>query len=161
VWSGGVRAFDALLPGVVDSVVGRGGRLVHIMGDMISRAPNEVWFRRFTSNHHQNLVCSRDLLDSVLRERVLAQDHIVLREDTTALGLEGTAKRVAGVRVRTGDEETVLTADLVIDASGRGSHAASWLTGLGLPRVEEVTVDAGLAYATRIYRAPGKTATMN
>ncbi|MFE7236216.1 NAD(P)/FAD-dependent oxidoreductase [Streptomyces sp. NPDC001231] len=158
VWSGGVRAFNDLVPGIVDGVVAEGGRLVHIMGDMVSRAPNEVWFRRFTSTHHRNLVSSRDLLDAVLRRHVLADERITLRQDTTALALVGDADRVTGVRVRTGDDTSVLTADLVIDASGRGSRAPQWLEDLGLPRVTEREVNAGVAYATRIYRAPGTTA---
>ncbi|MFE9772032.1 NAD(P)/FAD-dependent oxidoreductase [Streptomyces sp. NPDC005931] len=155
VWSGGVRAMEALLPGLADDVVARGGRLARIMGDTVSRAPNEVWFRRFVSTHHHNVVCSRDLLDAVIRDRVLADPRVTLREHTTALSLEGDAARVTGVRVRTGEEELTLGADLVVDASGRGSRAALWLTRLGLPRVAEREVDAGIAYATRLYRAPG------
>lgn len=157
VWSGGVLAFNELLPGIVEEIVANGARLVHIMGDMVSRAPNEIWFRRFTATHHRNLVCSRDLLDSVIRDRVLADDRVTLRENTTALLLEGNAARVTGVRVRTGDEEFTLPADLVIDASGCGSHAAQWLHDLGLPKVTEREVNAGVAYASRVYRAPGTT----
>ncbi|MET7289954.1 pyridine nucleotide-disulfide oxidoreductase [Streptomyces sp. NPDC005573] len=175
LWSGGVTAFGELLPGVVDEAVARGARLVHIMGDMVSRAPNEIWFRRFTATRHRNLVCSRDLLDAVIRERVLADERVTLRRHTTALELVGDATRVTGVRVRTraGDDghpgrgekgheqgagEETLTADLVVDASGRGSRAPAWLTSLGLPEVAEREVDAGVAYATRLYRAPGTTA---
>ncbi|MFD8201478.1 NAD(P)/FAD-dependent oxidoreductase [Streptomyces sp. NPDC059701] len=159
VWSGGVRALEELLPGLVDDVVCRGGRLVRIMGDMVSRAPNEVWFRRFLATHHRNLVCSRDLLDSVVRDHVLKGERITLRQDTAALSLEGDARRVSGVRVLAGDgDEQLLDADLVVDATGRGSRAPQWLVDLGLPRVTEREVDAGLTYATRVYRAPGSTA---
>jgi 2-polyprenyl-6-methoxyphenol hydroxylase-like FAD-dependent oxidoreductase len=158
VWSGGVKAFDELLPGLVGEIVASGGRLAHIMGDMVSRAPNEIWFRRFTSTHHRNLVCSRDLLDAVTRARVLADEHITLRQNTTVLGLLGDSARVTGVRARTGEAELVLVADLVVDASGRGSHAPRWLTELGLPQVTEREVNAGVAYATRLYRAPGTCA---
>lgn len=158
VWSGGVTAFDELLPGAVDDVVDAGGRLVPIMGNMVSRAPNEVWFRRFTSTHHRNLVSSRDLLDAALRRRALAHDHITLRQDTTVLHLEGDATRVTGIRIRTGQDEATLSADLIVDASGRGSRTPQWLEDLGLPRVTERQVDAGVTYATRYYRAPGTTA---
>ncbi|WP_405877184.1 FAD-dependent monooxygenase [Streptomyces sp. NBC_01136] len=161
VWSGGVRAFNELLPGIVDDITARGGRLVHIMGDMVSRAPNEIWFRRFTTTHHRNLVCSRDLLDFELRDHVLADERITLRQNTSALGLEGDANRVTGVRVRTGEEELTLTADLVVDASGRGSRAPQWLHDLGLPEVTEREVDAGVTYATRLFRAPGSTAAID
>ncbi|MEW2295841.1 FAD-dependent monooxygenase [Streptomyces sp. NPDC006743] len=158
VWSGGVRTVDDLLPGVVDDVVARGGRLVRIMGDMVSRAPNEVWFRRFLAPHHRNLVCSRDLLDAALRDRVLAHPRITLRQAMTALGPTGDARRVTGLRVRDASGERTLTADLVVDASGRGSRAPQWLEALGLPPVTERRVDAGITYATRLYRAPGTTA---
>lgn len=158
VWSGGVTAFDELLPGVVDDVVARGGRLVRIMGDMVSRAPNEVWFRRFLSTHHRNLVCSRDLLDAVLRDRLLADGRLTLRQNTTALALDGDATRVTGVRVHSGGEGVTLQADLVVDASGRGSRTPRWLEDLGLPTVTERQVDAGVAYATRVFRAPHRAA---
>ncbi|MFD8261905.1 NAD(P)/FAD-dependent oxidoreductase [Streptomyces griseoluteus] len=155
VWTGGVTALDTLLPGLTEELVTRGARLAHIMGDMVSRAPNEIWFRRFTSTPHRNLVCSRDLLDAATRERVLADPRITLRQNTTAVGIDGDATRVTGLHIRAADtEEEHLSADLVIDASGRGSRAPTWLQALGLPTVPERKVDAGVAYATRVYRAP-------
>lgn len=161
VWGGGVNAFDELLPGLVDEIVANGARLVHIMSDMVSRAPNEVWFRRFDTVPHRNLVCSRPLLDHVLSLRVLDDPRIELRQNTTVLGLEGTPAAVTGVRVRSGDAEEILDADLVVDASGRGTRAPRWLHSLGLPEVEEREVNAGVAYATRLYKAPGSTAAIN
>ncbi|MEV5428249.1 FAD-dependent monooxygenase [Streptomyces sp. NPDC052701] len=158
VWSGGVKAFDELLPGLVDDIVAHGANLVQIMGGMVSRAPNEVWFRRFTSTHHHNLVCSRDLLDFLIRDRVLSDEHVTLRENATVLGVTGSATRITGIRLRTGDNEHSLSADLVIDASGRGSRAPQWLRNLGLPEVTEREVNAGVTYATRLYRAPGTSA---
>jgi 2-polyprenyl-6-methoxyphenol hydroxylase-like FAD-dependent oxidoreductase len=158
VWSGGARALDELLPGFTDDVVARGGRMARIMGDMVSRAPNEVWFRRFLATRHRNLVCSRDLLDAVMRDRVLGHPRITLRENTVAVSLEGDAGKVTGLRVRTGGRETALSAGLVVDASGRGSRAARWLTALGLPGVAEREVDAGVTYATRTYKAPAGAA---
>ncbi|MFJ9752325.1 NAD(P)/FAD-dependent oxidoreductase [Streptomyces chartreusis] len=158
VWSGGVRAFSELLPGVVDDAVSRGARLIPFMGAGVSRAPNEVWFRRFLSNHHQMLLCSRALLDQVLRDHVLAQDHVTVLQNTTALSLDGDKYRLTGLNIRTGDDTRTLTADLVVDASGRGSHTPAWLQDLGLPPVAERRVDAGLTYATRLYRAPGTSA---
>lgn len=156
VWTGGVTALDTLLPGLTEELVARGARLTHIMGDMVSRAPNEIWFRRFTSTPHRNLVCSRDLLDAVTRERVLADPRITLRQNTTAARLAGDAARVTGVYVCSSgsDTEEHLAADLVLDASGRGSRAPHWLERLGLPAVAERRVDAGVAYATRVFRAP-------
>ncbi len=154
VWSGGVTAFDELIPGAINDILARGGRLAHIMGDMVCRAPNGIWFRRFLSNRHRALVSSRDLMDFVLRDLVLALGSVSLRPNTTVIGIEGDASRVTGVRIRTGEEESILSADLIVDASGRGSRAPQWLQGLGLPRVAERVVDAGVTYATRLFNAP-------
>jgi hypothetical protein len=48
----------------------------------------------------------------------------------------------------------VLGADLVVDATGRGSRTPLWLEALGYPRPEEEQVRIGLGYATRTYRLP-------
>jgi 2-polyprenyl-6-methoxyphenol hydroxylase-like FAD-dependent oxidoreductase len=157
VWSGGVVALDELLPGIIEELLARGARLAHAMGDIVTRAPNAIWLRRFTATHHRILACSRHLLDAALRDRVLADPRITLRDNTAALRLEGNFRRVTGVRIRTAarGREEVLHADLVADASGRGSRAPQWLTELGLPQVTEREVNAGIVYATRLYRAPG------
>ncbi len=53
-----------------------------------------------------------------------------------------------------GGPETGLDADLVVDASGRGTRVLAWLDGLGLSGVRVRTVDAGLVNASRLYRVP-------
>nr|WP_228473064.1 pyridine nucleotide-disulfide oxidoreductase [Streptomyces cyaneochromogenes] len=66
-----------------------------------------------------------------------------------------TSAAVSGVRIRTHDgAERTLEADLVVDATGRGSGAPRWLTALGLPAPERREVDSGLVYASRLYLAP-------
>ncbi|MFG2348703.1 FAD-dependent oxidoreductase [Streptomyces phaeochromogenes] len=158
LWSGGVKALEELLPGIIDQLVDCGARRTRIMSDMVSKAPSGQWFRRFTHSRHTNLLCSRDLLDAVIRTRVLKNIRITLRQETSLLSLEGSARRVTGVRIRSAHTDSTLPADLIIDASGRGSRASVWLQDLGLPPVDERTVDAGIGYASRIYRAPGDTA---
>lgn len=158
LWSGGVKALDDLLPGVVDQLVDHGAHTPRIMTDLVSKAPSGQWFRRFTHARHTNLLCSRDLLDAVIRARVLQDQRITLLQQTELLALQGDGDRVTGVRVRGETAETSIPADLVIDASGRASRAPVWLRDLGLPPVHERTVDAGVGYASRIYRAPGSAA---
>ncbi|MCN9241560.1 FAD-dependent monooxygenase [Streptomyces sp. RY43-2] len=158
LWSGGVTALDELLPGVVARLVAHGARKARIMTDLVSKAPSGQWFRRFAHSRHVNLLCSRDLLDAVIRARVLEDRRITLLPRTEALSLEGDAGRVRGVRTRSADTTGTLAADLVVDASGRAGRAPLWLRTLGLPPVRERTVDAGLVYASRVYRAPGSTA---
>ncbi|MFE1285628.1 FAD-dependent oxidoreductase [Streptomyces sp. NPDC058751] len=157
LWSGGVRALEDLLPGITDQLVTRGARRVPIMSGMVSKAPSGQWFRRFENAHHVNLAGSRDLLDSTIRAQVLQRHRVTVRERTELLALEGNADHVTGVRVRDAEGVQTLLADLVIDATGRASRAPVWLTGLGLPPVQEKVVDAGVGYASRIYRAPAST----
>jgi 2-polyprenyl-6-methoxyphenol hydroxylase-like FAD-dependent oxidoreductase len=152
LWSGGVRAVDELLPGVVDTLREAGARRNPVTTDMVVLG-TRGWFRRWPESHH-TILAGRDLLDATIRARVLADERVELLDGTEVTGLEGGAEAVTGVRVRTGDDVRVLRAGLVVDATGRGSRASRWLTELGLPEAERREVDAGLAYASRLYLAP-------
>ena len=50
--------------------------------------------------------------------------------------------------------EELLDADLVVDATGRGSRAPVWLSDIGFPRPEEEQLRVDLGYTTRRYRLP-------
>ncbi len=70
------------------------------------------------------------------------------------MGLTGSAEQVRGVRLAEPGGDVDLDADLVVDASGRGTRVVSWLDGLGVSGVRERAVDSGLVNATRLYRVP-------
>lgn len=55
---------------------------------------------------------------------------------------------VAGVRLY----REILEADLVVDASGRGSHSPQWLVNLGFEAPREERVEVGVGYTTRLFR---------
>ncbi|MFJ4618201.1 NAD(P)/FAD-dependent oxidoreductase [Streptomyces sp. NPDC088812] len=153
LWSGGVRAVEELLPGITDTLREAGARRAPVTTDVVGLSP-QGWFRRWAESHHV-ILAGRDLLDATVRARVLADHRIEVLAGAEAVGLEGGAAAVTGVRVRVpGEGERVLAAGLVVDATGRSSRASHWLTALGLPAAERREVDAGLAYASRLYRAP-------
>src|SRR5829696_3089032 len=82
-----------------------------------------------------------------------------LRHSCDVLGLAATpdGRRVTGARVlrrADGSAEELLGADLVVDATGRGSRTPIWLQALGYAPPDEEQVRIGLGYATRIYRLP-------
>ncbi|MCM2394174.1 NAD(P)/FAD-dependent oxidoreductase [Streptomyces albipurpureus] len=158
LWSGGARAMEALLPGTVHALLAAGARRVPVPTDMVAYAPRG-WFRRWNRpTSHYVMTCSRDLLDSVIRSRIRPHPRITIREQTQVLGLTGGRRQITGVRVRTRDGVAgTIRASLVIDASGRGSRAPQWLAALGAPRPDERSVDSGLVYASRTYRAPDGT----
>ncbi|MFE1175726.1 NAD(P)/FAD-dependent oxidoreductase [Streptomyces sp. NPDC058773] len=159
--SGGGRALEELLPGTVAALGEAGARGLYLSRDLLTRTATG-WQRRFDERRHRILSVSRPVLDSVVRERVLraaagSATRVEVLEATEATGLTGDARRVTGVRVRSrdgapGGAERELPAVLVVDASGRGSRTPQWFAELGRAAPHEETVDAGLAYATRMYR---------
>ncbi|MEV6134218.1 FAD-dependent oxidoreductase [Streptomyces violaceusniger] len=154
LWSSGARIVDTLLPGMIDQLLDAGARRIGFHQDLVTLT-SHGWQHRFPPRQYA-LMCTRPFLDWKVRGRVLATGRITLRQRAEILDLVGDAKRVTGVRVRdmdTGAQET-LEADLVIDASGRGSRLRHWLSALEVPPLEEDIVDAGIAYATRVYQAP-------
>ena len=156
-YSGGWRhAIEQLLPGAAKELEAADARRIPLTTGMVSLSP-QGWYRRWSESHYA-ITCSRDLLDWVIRQRVLreAGARITVMERTSVRGLTGTSAKVTGVSVRcedTGKEDTLL-ADLVVDASGRASHTPRWLTALGVQAATVRQVDSGLVYASRFYRAP-------
>lgn len=104
------------------------------------------------------LSASRDLLEWAVRRRVAAVSgiHFMQEVDVTGLATDDGEKRVTGVSIRRRDDRRAerLSADLVVDASGRGSHAPAWLEALGYSRPAETVVNSFLGYASRLYRCP-------
>ncbi|MEV7802754.1 FAD-dependent oxidoreductase [Microbispora sp. NPDC088329] len=154
--AGGARALDALLPGTVDALLASGAHLRDLPGDALIYSA-DGWFRRLHTGAHL-ISCTRGLLDQVVRRRALGGD-VEVWDDTRALGLTGDTARITGVSVsRRGAPSGTVRADLVVDATGRRSRSPRWLAEIGAGDIEEVSVATGLAYATRLYRAPGDLA---
>ncbi|MGW6744341.1 FAD-dependent monooxygenase [Streptomyces sp. NPDC055025] len=155
---GGQRALDELLPGIVAELREHGAPRVGMPSDIV-QWQNGRYYRRTAATAHL-LTGTRPLLEWLVRRRVLAERRITVLEGTEVVGLLGDSDRVRGVRVRERGAETRhdvrrLTADLVVDASGRGSRAPDWLAAIGAEPPHEETLDTGLAYATQLFRQPG------
>lgn len=106
------------------------------------------------------LICvsaERPLLEARVRERVLALSNVRLLDRCDINGLDSSPDRarVTGVRVQPLDgAEEVLAADLVVDATGRGSRTPLWLRELGYPQVPQERVKIDLTYTTAEFAAP-------
>jgi 2-polyprenyl-6-methoxyphenol hydroxylase-like FAD-dependent oxidoreductase len=106
------------------------------------------------------------LFEWTVRRRLQALPNVRLLDghevtDLVSAGGAGGGKSVAGIRLRQrGSGETPLgesvpvDADLVLDASGRNSHAPRWLQALGYDPPPEEVINARLAYASRYYVRP-------
>jgi 2-polyprenyl-6-methoxyphenol hydroxylase-like FAD-dependent oxidoreductase len=99
---------------------------------------------------------SRPYLERGIRGRIEVLPNVTIMR-AAVQGLRTEAGRVVGVTATADDESVSIDADLVVDASGRGSRVAAWLEQLGYPTppVAEVRIDMG--YASRLYRrTPGR-----
>ncbi|MGV9248702.1 NAD(P)/FAD-dependent oxidoreductase [Streptomyces sp. NPDC003710] len=155
--TGGAKAIESLLPGSIDLLLAAGAHHIPVTTNMLICSP-EGWYRRWQRATHYVITASRDLTDFIVREQVLKDPRVGVRTQTRAIGLIGDRRAVTGVRVRTADgTEAEMSADLVIDASGRASRTPQWLAQMGLTGLAEDHIDSGLAYASRMYRAPVPT----
>jgi 2-polyprenyl-6-methoxyphenol hydroxylase-like FAD-dependent oxidoreductase len=153
----GQQALEELFPGLTDELVAHGapagdllanGRL-HFSGHRLRQADTGLVL----------LCASRPFLEGHVRARVRALPNVTLLDRCDVVGLATTpdGRRVTGARVlrrADGSAEELLGADLVIDATGRGSRTPTWLQALGYARPQEEQVRIGLGYATRTYRPP-------
>ncbi|MFN8490686.1 MAG: FAD-dependent monooxygenase [Caldilineaceae bacterium] len=104
--------------------------------------------------------CSRPLLENAIYQRLAAHPSVQILHEKLVVGLttDGHGQRTTGVQMcerhNPTAPSTTLTADLVVDASGRDSHALEWLAGLGYTPPQETTINAFVGYSTRIYRRP-------
>jgi 2-polyprenyl-6-methoxyphenol hydroxylase-like FAD-dependent oxidoreductase len=151
----GQEALEELFPGLTAALVAKGAP----NGDLLDDS-------RWYLNGHQlrqapsglvGLGASRPLLEAEVRDRVRALPNVLFQDSCDIVGLAATpdGRRVTAARVlRQAGGEQVLEADLVVDATGRGSRAPLWLEALGYRRPEQDQVRIGLGYATRVYRLP-------
>lgn len=99
----------------------------------------------------------RPVVEAVINDRAMAHPGVTLRRGVKVAELltgqerEAGVAHISGIRTVDGDE---IAADLVIDAMGRKTPSAGWLTAAGgvAPQVE--SEDCGFAYYTRYYSGP-------
>ena len=152
----GLQILDSLFPGFSEGLLGEGGMLLDSAGDFHWFTP-AGWAPRFASGL-PFLAVSRPRLEWTVRRRVAQLPAVTMREGVSAAGLtvDDSRRRVTGVRLAP-DES--ISADLVIDATGRASRLPQWLEALKYDPPPETAVDGHLAYASRLYRRePGPAA---
>lgn len=148
----GRNVIEHFFPGWTDEVVAAGGARGDIAADVswighgitIKSAPSDM----------VGLLAARPVLEGHVRRRLLALPNVRAIENCSVLGLVASADNasIKGVSVRIGHLEQVIDADLVVDASGRGSASPAWLEGLGYARPAEERIEIGIGYTTRVYR---------
>ncbi|MEC3992644.1 FAD-dependent oxidoreductase [Actinacidiphila sp. DG2A-62] len=152
----GQQALEELFPGLTGELAAAGAPV----GDF---GANVSWYfsGRMMRRTSTGLVCvaaGRPLLEHTIRARVHALPQVTVRDGTDVVGLEAPdPSRITGVRVRSrrpGSPEEVLPADLVVDATGRGSRTPRLLAELGYGTVRQERVAMDLTYTTCDFEGP-------
>lgn len=140
----GQQNMERLLPGFLHDLQTVGGTLIDGPGDLAvytasgwtGRAPSEA-----------KVICARrPLIEWVIRRRILNLANVsIIKGNVTGLVASEDGRRVCGVTLRGADE---VPGDLVIDASGRGSKAPSWITDLGYEPPAEQELRSYVGYTT-------------
>jgi 2-polyprenyl-6-methoxyphenol hydroxylase-like FAD-dependent oxidoreductase len=149
----GRQVIEDFFPGWADEVVAGGGSRSDIAHDAIwivdgltlKTGPSDM----------AGLLASRPVLEGHVRRRLLSLPNVKAIENCSVQGLivDDSRSAINGVRVKIGGRaEQAVMADLVIDASGRGSSSPAWLEQFGYARAEEEKVEIGIGYTTRVYR---------
>jgi 2-polyprenyl-6-methoxyphenol hydroxylase-like FAD-dependent oxidoreductase len=145
-----------MLPELADDLTAIGSPQVDLGLDACGLAVGG-WSKRVKSGLITNL-CSRVALEWIVRHRLSMFDniHFLSESQVESLVTSADRKTVTGVVVlsRRDQSTQTLEADLVVDASGRGSKAPEWLESLGYQKPTETIVNPFLGYATRWYEPP-------
>jgi len=159
----GREVLETLLPGLTEELVAQGA----LKGDMLADClfGIEGVFLHQSPSGLTNLSMSRPLLEAHVRRRVMELGNVRILEGCQVLSPTFDARlgRVTGVEFDAAGNRQVLTGDLVVDATGRGSHFPRWLEAFGFDVPVAEKVDVGISYTTRLYRrrphhAGGKSA---
>lgn len=97
------------------------------------------------------LLFRRSTVDWVLRRTAAVEPGVTLHPGLRVTGLEATDAPIPRVTGLYTDNGTI-SADLVIDASGRRSRLDQWLDAIGARRSDMTAAECGVAYYTRYYR---------
>jgi len=165
--SQGLVRLETMFPGLGAELVSFGAE----QGDLVK---NCLWhaaggFHKQFASGLFGSAQSRALLEWLVRRRVTKISNVTLRGEIGVQRLlaDGESRRITGVqyanRTHEGsaldsnnafksDRTEALSADLIIDATGRGSRLPQWLEDLHFTKPKEERVHIDLAYATRLYR---------
>ncbi|NLP85030.1 FAD-dependent monooxygenase [Microbacterium sp. CFH 90308] len=144
----GQDAIEELLPGIGAAWADAGAAWFDSTRDVASfssqgwtaRGPSEAW----------TYGLRRLVLERTVRDRIRGIPNVTIEQETvTGLRASRDGMRVTAVELR-GD--SAIEADLIVDASGRTSHAREWIAALGFepPVAHEIVSD--IVYSTALVR---------
>src|SRR5215472_3812512 len=152
----GAQILDELFPGLLADLIADGVPILD--------SPRQLWFsvgghvlsRDGEADNDPTFQPSRAYLEGEIRRRVRSLPNVTVRDRCEVVGLTATPvrDRVTGVRVLLCGAriEEVLSAGLVIDATGRSDRTPTWLKDLGYDAPTEERGQGDVRYASRHLR---------
>jgi 2-polyprenyl-6-methoxyphenol hydroxylase-like FAD-dependent oxidoreductase len=153
---GGLNALSEFFPGFETALERAGAVRARVGSEIRIESPG---FDPFPSRDLDidTLCMTRPLVEFVVRRGVEQQGNIELRSRcrVTQFLTSPDGSAVSGVRYDLANgESTTLAADLVVDASSRGTLTLDVLDRLGMPRPNETEIGVDLSYATATFDIP-------
>ncbi len=155
----GQEILEQLFPGLTAELVAQGALPIDASREVAFYVAGD-WHKPTRHADTMAIAMSRTLLETTIYRRVLANPRVQIKpaHDVVSLVTDAAQRRVTGLSVRDRDgaaaAQTRLSADIVLDASGRQSHAPQWLQALGYAPADELTVNTFVGYATCVYQMP-------
>ncbi|WP_049892906.1 FAD-dependent oxidoreductase [Natronococcus jeotgali] len=150
----GRATLEDLFPGYGEDLISAGGVVVDFTSDV--NFYSEGGFLAHGPTPMETYSATRPLIEQIARQHVSNLDGVHIRSNcrVTDYLTDDIATAVEGVVIREDGEQEEITADLVVDATGRTSRTPTWLENHGYapPEVEEVHID--VAYSTTFIERP-------
>jgi 2-polyprenyl-6-methoxyphenol hydroxylase-like FAD-dependent oxidoreductase len=153
---GGLRALEQLFPRFNDDLSSHGAVRCQAGLDIRYDRPGFDPFPQRNVGWH-SFSMSRPLIEFVVRSRVEQLSNVTIRGRCNVVQIEAAREGsgAAGVRFENENKDMEsLKADLVIDASARGTCTMAFLKACNSPTPEETSIGVDMSYATAIFNIP-------
>ncbi len=151
----GEHILEDFFPGLRADLIADGSQVIDFAQDILWYH-HDVWKKRY-SNGMTLLLQTRPALEAQIAQRVQTLSNITWRNGWSLQDIITTAdhSRVTAVTLQdhAGRTET-LTADLIVDASGRSSKTPQWLEAHQYAAPTETNVRINLTYTSRFFARP-------
>lgn len=155
--NGGQRVLSDFFPGFTDDLCRLGAKPIMVGRDVVWHLPDGKAYSATGSLREpfdsglEGHCASRGLIEYLIRRRTQQVSGIRLETRTAVRELIWREGRVHGARC---DDGRPFEADLVVDATGRTSHATHWMSAAGLRVPRQSTIGVDTAYSTANFRIP-------
>ena len=152
-----VNAMEKLIPGIMEDLYAAGAVKI--------RRNQDIWFHDTvgpTPIRDVGIITpsvTRPLLEHTTRQRVLALPNVWMRDSTRLVDFEiDKSGRVTGALVEADGRSELVSANLVVECSGRATRMPRWLQAKGFGEVPTQRLKISMAYTSGFFRPPADLA---